>query len=137
MSFAEEFTARWENVIVPAVGSIELDGSSLEPHRVDLRKVSDSVLTEILDGIARCRFFVADISTIGRLDNRAVRNANVMYEVGLAHAVRLPEEVILLRSDDDELDFDVRNIRVHRYDPDNSPAAVSLLLKKTIFACFK
>jgi hypothetical protein len=61
MSFAEEFTARWENVIVPAVRSIELDGSRLDPHRVDLRKVSDSVLTEILDGIARCRFFVADI----------------------------------------------------------------------------
>jgi len=44
-----------------------------------------------------------------------------MYEVGLAHALRLPEEVILFRSDSDPLLFDVANVRVNWYDPDGNP----------------
>jgi len=44
-----------------------------------------------------------------------------MYEVGLAHAVRLPEEVIIFRSDEDHLPFDTTNIRVNRtYSPDKN-----------------
>ena len=88
------------------------------PRRVDAHVVSDSLLTKILDGIARCRVFLADISAIGTVGGRPVRNANVLYEVGLAHSVRLPEEVLLFRSDDQQLLFDVANVRVNRYDPD-------------------
>jgi hypothetical protein len=135
MSFDRQFDARWTNVIDPAIRavSIGMDGPPLQPHRVDLRVVSDSILTEILDGIGRCRVFVADITSIGSIDGRAVRNANVLYEVGLAHAVRLPEEVILFRSDEQPLDFDITNVRVHRYDPDGSPEFARQLVTTTIF----
>ncbi len=119
MSFAPEFRARWDNVIEPAIQSLEIDGVTLQAHRVDFGVGGDSVLTEILDGISQCRLFLADISTIGYLDDKAIRNANVLYEVGLAQAIRLPEEVLLFRSDRDDLMFDVANIRVHEYDPDN------------------
>lgn len=137
MSFDYRFDVRWQNVIAPGIRSVRVDNVPLEPHRVDLRRVSDSVLTEILDGIGRCRVFVADITSIGDLDGRAIRNANVMYEVGLAHAVRLPEEVILLRSDDRELIFDVANIRVHRYDPDGSPETARRFVGDTIVASLR
>ncbi len=79
-----------------------------------MRVTSDSILTEILDGIGRCRAFLADISLIGEIENTPIRNANVLYEVGLAHAVRLPQEVLLFRSDDRPLMFDMANIRVNR-----------------------
>lgn len=128
MSFAPQFDARWSNVIAPAIEAVTIDGKPLEPHRVDLRQVSDSILTEILDGIAGCRMFVADISTIGSLDGQPVRNANVMYEVGLAQATRLPEEVLLFRSDGDPLNFDVSNVRVHRYDPEGAAAEAKTML---------
>ena len=108
---------------------------SLVPHRVDLPQVSDSILTEILDGIARCRLFLADITTIGALDGRHVRSANVMYEVGLAHASRLPEEVLLVRSDGDPLNFDVSNVRVNTYDPDGTPEAARAGLSEAIRSC--
>lgn len=121
MSFHPRFDARWTEVIEPAIRLVRNNNIPLEPHRVDLRSASDSILTEILDGIAGCRIFVADITAIGEIDGKVVRNANVMYEVGLAHAVRQPEEVLLLRSDDRELGFDIANVRVHRYDPDGSP----------------
>jgi hypothetical protein len=122
MSFDPRFDQRWENVIAPAIGRISANDRPLEPFRVNARKVSDSILTEILNGIARSRFVVADITTIEKIGDRAIRNANAMYEIGIAHAIRLPEEVILFRSDDDALLFDTSNIRVNRYSPDEHPA---------------
>lgn len=132
MSFHPRFDARWEHVLAPAVRRVEVAGSPLEPHRVDMRKASDSVLTEILEGISRCRFFLADITVMGELDGRPVRNGNVLYEVGLAHATRLPEEVALLRSDNKELLFDVMNVRVLEYDPDGNPEAAQNLVADAI-----
>ena len=137
MSFHPRFDARWQNVLAPAVRRVEVQGKALEPHRVDLRKASDSVLTEILEGISRCRFFLADITVIGELDGRPVRNANVLYEVGLAHATRLPEEVALLRSDKQELLFDVMNVRVLEYDPDRAPEAAQNLVADAIVQSLK
>lgn len=119
MSFSDEFQFRWEKVILPAISRISKDGVELKAHRVDVKKVSGSILTEILTGISQSLLVLADISTIGKIDDSAIRNANVLYEVGLAQAVRLPEEVLLFRSDRDPLLFDVSNIRVNFYDPDN------------------
>ncbi len=39
-----------------------------------------------------------------------------MYEVGLAHAVRQSTEILLIRSDDEPISFDVAQINVHKYD---------------------
>jgi hypothetical protein len=120
MSFAPQFQDRWDNVIVPAVQEL-----GLEPFRVDLRMISDSILIEITKSIANHRLIFGDISVMfvhEEAEHRfPVRNANVMYEVGLAHAVRLPEEVVLFRSDNEYLPFDVMNIRVNSYAPDKAP----------------
>lgn len=137
MSFHPRFDARWQQVLAPAVRRVEVAGSPLEPYRVDMRKASDSVLTEILDGISRCRFFLADITVMGELDGGPVRNGNVLYEVGLAHATRLPEEVALLRSDTKELLFDVMNVRVLEYDPDGNPEAAQNLVAGAILQSLK
>jgi hypothetical protein len=51
MSFAERFKPRFENVISKAIGHIERNGVRCEPLIVNARTVSDSILTEILDGI--------------------------------------------------------------------------------------
>lgn len=137
MSFHPRFDARWQQVLAPAVRRVEVAGSPLEPYRVDMRKASDSVLTEILDGISRCRFFLADITVMGELDGGPVRNGNVLYEVGLAHATRLPEEVALLRSDTKELLFDVMNVRVLEYDPGGNPEAAQNLVAGAILQSLK
>ena len=119
MSFAPEFQRRWDNVIAPAIQEV-----GLEPFRVDQRKISDSILTDITKSIANHRLIFGDISVMfvhEEAERRLpVRNANVMYEVGLAHTARLPEEVILFRSDNEYLPFDVMNIRVNSYDPDKA-----------------
>jgi len=55
--------------------------------------------------------------------------------VGLAHASRLPEEVILFRSDENELDFDIAGIRVHNYYPndiDNARTKIKGLIRDAL-----
>jgi hypothetical protein len=137
MSFDKTFQRRWNEVIRPAVSEIELDGVSLEPVRVDVRRISDSIVTEILQGIAHHLVVFADVTTIGHVDDKPIRNANVLYEVGLAHAIRLPEEVILFRSDKDKLIFDITNVRVNSYDPDTDPSTARELVIDSITDALK
>lgn len=121
MSFDSRLDSRWQTVIAPAVAEVSVDGTSLEAHRVDVRSVSDSILTEILSGIGSALLILGDITSLDNLNGVTLRNPNVFYEIGIAHAMRLPEEVLLFRSDDGPLLFDVANIRVNRYDPEANP----------------
>ena len=115
MSFAACFNDAWTEIIRPAVDG-QLADLNLTAHRVDTTTISGSILTEIMDGIANARFVLADIST----EPSGYRNANVLYEVGLAHALRQPEEVLLLRQDNEQIAFDVASVRVHVYNPNDA-----------------
>jgi len=137
MSFAPQFTKRWEQVISPGIQRIEINGEQLQPVRVDQRNISDSILTEILTGVGRCRLVFGDITSMGMLGPRPMRNDNVLYEVGIAHATRRPEEVILFRSDNDHLMFDVANVRVNHYDPDGDPAGARDAVARALLESLK
>lgn len=112
MSFAERYKSRFDEIIAPAISSIEFNGVQLRPYRVDISKSGDSILTEIINGIAHSQMVLADISSIGEdsITGHSYRNGNVMYEVGLALASRQPTEVLLIRDDDDKFLFDVSTI---------------------------
>jgi len=132
MSFDRRFAHRWSAVIEPGVRHVRTNGRALEPVRVDARRISNSIVTEILAGIARSRLILADITTLEYMADTPIRNGNVMYEVGIAHALRLPEEVLLFRSDDDHLLFDVSNVRVNKYAPDEKPDEARILVSDSI-----
>ena len=132
MNFDDQFNDRWENVLVPAIKSEKVGGIPLAPHRVDAKRISGSILTEILDGISNDQLIVADVTSTDRIDDKPVRNGNVMYEVGIAHAIRLPEEVLLFRSDSDRLLFDISNVRVNSYDPDKDHEVARELVASAI-----
>lgn len=137
MSFDKIFTRRWEEVIKPAIQSISKDGHRLAAIRVDARVVGDSILTEILSGIGRSEVVFADVTSIGNLNEKPIRSGNVMYEVGLAHAVRLPEEVLLFRSDTDSLLFDTANVRVNSYAPEDDPVLAKTKVTECILSALK
>ncbi len=135
MSFGDRFEPRWRDVIAPAIREVKVDGGRLVPYRVDANQVSDSVLTDILKNIAESRLVLADITTIGRLRRVPVRNGNVMYELGLAHATGKP--VVLLceyrsgTADLPEMPYDLRNesvIGYRREDTDGLREAISAIL---------
>jgi nucleoside 2-deoxyribosyltransferase len=63
------------------------------------------IIDQIWRGIQSARVLVAELTT---------KNPNVFYELGLAHALRKP--VILVSSNQDDVPFDLRHIRVILYD---------------------
>jgi hypothetical protein len=132
MSFDGRLQKRWIEIISPGIRNVTVNGKRLEPIRVDARQISDSIVTEILSGIGNSRFVLADITAIGNQGARP--SANVMYEVGIAHAVRLPEEILLFRSDHEPLIFDVANVRVNNYAPDENPEAARQIISNSIIA---
>ena len=132
MSFDLRFDLRWNDVIKPGIESVLINDIALEAFRVDSRQVSDSIMTDILQGISKCRLVFADITMLEKHNNQVFRNSNVMYEVGLAHAARQPEEVLLFRSDNEPLLFDVANIRVNSYNPDDNQEAARHIVTRAI-----
>jgi hypothetical protein len=137
MSFEDRFQGRWKHVIEPAISSIQRNGVALKAVRVDARRMSDSIVTEILQGISQHRIVFADVTTVAYIEDQPIRNANVMYEVGIAHATRLPEEVVLFRSDSDNIIFDIANIRVNSYDPDGNPTMAKQTVAESLLAAIK
>lgn len=129
MSFAPEFAQRWQEVIEPTIS----DDLELTPNRVDYNLSGQSVVHDILDGIAHARLIIADITSMRMSDEHGKawpqRNGNVMWELGIAHVMRLPDEVIMVRSDDDRSIFDLTQFRAFQYDPSDVPAARDVLLQ--------
>lgn len=134
MSFDSRYQERFDSVIAPAIRSLTVNCTVLQPHRVDLSKSGDSILSEINDGIAHSRLVLADVSSIGKdsVTGHSYRNANVMYEVGLAIACRQPHEVLLVRDDNDRFLFDVSTIPHKRIDFTNVDKARAELLDELL-----
>jgi hypothetical protein len=125
MSFADAYKSRFNNIIKPVIESIKIDGVGLSAYRVDLSKTGDSILTDIMEGVAHSRMVLADVSTVGKdaATGLPFRNGNVMYEVGLALACRQSSEVLLVRDDADTFLFDVSTIphmRINFTDTDSA-----------------
>ena len=120
MSFAPSEQFRWQRIIQPAIA-----GAGLRPYRVDTEVIGGSILDDILNGIMIAKILVFDVS----VDNRGVRNGNVMYELGIAHTIRYPEEILILRSDTEPLLFNVSNIRVNNYDRDKEEKSSEILAR--------
>ena len=129
MSFAPEYEVRYRDVIKPAIESLMVKGQMLQAYRVDISKSGDSILTDIMEGIAHSQMIVADLSAIGRdsKSGHSYRNGNVMYEVGIALACRQSEEVLLVRDDEDRFLFDVSTVPHMKLDFTDPPRARRLL----------
>ena len=131
MSFDSNFDDRWQNIIIPAIESKKILNLKLRAIRVDIRQSGDSIISEINNGISHSQLVLADISKTATTETeegvKIHRNENVLFEVGLAMAIRQPVEVILIRDDDDKLLFDVSHIPVIKYNPKNIDDSVKLL----------
>lgn len=138
MSFTPQYQSRYDSVIAPAIDSVTHGTERLKPYRVDLSKSGDSILTDIVDGIAHSQLVLADVSTIGKDSVSGVpyRNGNVLYEVGIALACRHPSEVLLVRDEEDKFLFDVSSIPHMKIDFTNAAVAMNDL-KEALQARFR
>ena len=79
MSFEPSYETRFKNVIVPAIENVVFEENRSKAFRVDTSKSGESILTEIMDGIAHSLIILADVSTVGKdsKTGRPYRNGNV------------------------------------------------------------
>jgi hypothetical protein len=99
MPFDEEFKSIYDDLIKPA-----LEDAGYEVARADSLLDQQSIMRDIIQGISCADLIVADLSVV---------NANVFYELGLCHGLRIP--TVLITQSLDEVPFDLRPYRVQVY----------------------
>lgn len=103
MPFKKPFDDYYEDVIKPAVMKADLF-----PKRADEIYSVNPFMTDVWSSIWQARVVLAELTG---------RNVNVMYELGLCHAVDVPTVLISQRVDDIPSDF--RHLRCIIYNPDS------------------
>jgi hypothetical protein len=101
MPFREPYGSYYEKIYKPAI-----EKAGLKPIRADDEIFgTGKIIDQIWQGINSSNVLIAELTT---------RNANVFYELGLAHALEKP--VVLVSSNEDDVPFDLNHIRVIYYD---------------------
>ncbi|WP_037182173.1 hypothetical protein [Rhodococcoides fascians] len=91
----------YESIFLPAIEQTGLSAVRADADIFGTGKIID----QIWRGIRGATVLIAELTT---------KNPNVFYELGLAHALQKP--VILVSSNQDDVPFDLRHIRVILYD---------------------
>ena len=99
MAFDPEFEAIYSDIIRPSLEEV-----GYEVTRADSIMNQQNILKDIVRGIAHADIIIAELTAL---------NANVFYELGIAHALRKP--TILLTQSVEDVPFDLRSYRVVVY----------------------
>ena len=101
MPFAEPHGSYYEKIYKPAI-----EKAGMTPVRADSDIFgAGKIVDQIWTGIKAAAVLVAELTT---------RNPNVFYELGLAHALKKP--VVLVSSNEGDVPFDLKHVRVIYYD---------------------
>jgi len=103
MPFHNLYEIEYEKVIKPAI-----EESGLECIRGDEIYAEQEIIHDIWKSLKECRLVVAELSG---------RNPNVLYEIGLAHAIGKP--IILITRNQEDVPFDLKALRYIYYDTNN------------------
>jgi hypothetical protein len=114
MPFAAPLGDYYSKIYEPAIIK-----AGLTPVRADNDIFgTGKIIDQIWSGITTAKVLIAELTT---------RNPNVFYELGLAHALKKP--VVLVSSNEDDVPFDLKHIRVIYYDK-NDPFWGTKLIDK-------
>jgi hypothetical protein len=101
MPFAPPLGDYYAKIYKPAI-----EKAGLRPVRADTEIfATGKIIDQIWSGINQAKVLVAELTS---------RNPNVFYELGLAHALEKP--VVLISSNENDVPFDLKHIRVIYYD---------------------
>ena len=101
MPFSDELRVVYDRHITSVVHGLDLTVA-----RADDFFAASTVVSDVWNSICAAKVVVADCTG---------RNANVFYEIGIAHTLGKP--VVLLAQDCADVPFDVRHMRVLTYTP--------------------
>lgn len=115
MPFREPFNRYYSTIFEPAVKAV-----NLKPLRGDSLYRPSPIMGDVWKMTQDADVLLAELTT---------QNANVFYELGLAHAIGKP--VILVSETMDDVPFDLRPLRVLTYDKNDPAWGAQLKLKIT------
>ena len=99
------FEAPFSAAVYSALRSM-LETLAITCHRGDQRVYGSSVMSDVLWGLAVAELLIVDVTG---------NNPNVIYELGIAHAIRCNKSVLLITQNIDEVAFDLRHLRIVKY----------------------
>jgi hypothetical protein len=106
MPFSEPIGGYYDDVYKPAI-----ERAKLKADRADSDIYgTGQIVGQIWKGINSARVLLAELTG---------RNANVLYELGLAHALHKPVVLICSKANEEDVPFDLRHVRVVYYDKDD------------------
>lgn len=103
MPFRERFDAIYHNVIRPVVADLNL----MMKRGDDFSSTRGSIIAEVWAAIYGCKVVIVETTEI---------NANVYYELGMAHMLGKPTILLTQTKAVDQLPFDIRHLRFIVYE---------------------
>ncbi len=122
MPFSSLFQIEYEKIIQPALTEL-----NIQCIRGDEIYTKQRIVDDIWNSIKKCRFVLAELTD---------KNPNVLYEIGLAHAIGKP--VIIITRNSEDVPFDLKALRYLFYDVndpfwgENLKTGIQNLAKKVI-----
>lgn len=116
MPFSNEYRGVYADI------KAELSDIGIVCNRVDEIKGSKPIMNKIITEILKSRYIIADLSEC---------NANVFYELGIAHSFRDSRNILLLKQRKSRYPFDLSHLPYIEYSPEN-PIQLREIVKKFI-----
>jgi len=115
----------YENIFKPAINAVALpEGGKLKAARTDKDFFSGDIGQDMFQYLNRSRFVLADITSL---------NPNVMYEIGVRHAVR-ESGTAIFRQGDATIPFDINHIKAfpYHYRPEKNAEDARTLIRRVL-----
>ena len=115
-----DFDHVYRTILVPAITAVRTrDGEALTALRADDTLYSGSIDGEMYRVLELSRLVIADITG---------SNPNVLFELGMRFKAR-PSGTLVIRQEGSGVPFDLSNVRVTVYDPDQPATAAAQITK--------
>lgn len=103
MPFRDQFNSIYHNVIRPVTTSLNLTIKRGD----DFSSVRGSIMQEVWSALNACRLVIAETTEV---------NANVYYELGIAHTLGKSAILLTQNKDIEQIPFDIRHLRFIVYE---------------------
>jgi hypothetical protein len=103
MPFRPQFDAIYQNMVRPICSSLNLTIKRGD----DFASISGAIINEIWAALNACRMVIVETTEV---------NANVYYELGIAHTLGKPAVLLTQEREPQKLPFDLRHMRFVVYD---------------------
>jgi len=120
MSFSELYNQKFD-----LIKEVAKDHFRERADRADCSEGSNVIMTDVMNGIANSKMLLFDLSDDSKHDQNCKEKTcqNVLYELGIAHSIREPEDIILIRKKSDiKVPFDIFDVRRDQYEGELDPS---------------